>query len=201
MLKKIKEYLNKREEAKFKANMTDAKIYSERLRKLYPDLDIDWDYSEEKYDKYGNVYRDKEIIAIVSCSDYCIDNDKAIKQFVKNGGILIWINDFDMYKKVKYLKKKNIDYLLIQDKSELGYNNKNMNIFDSESENDLYGEPEIECKEFVKNGGLIIYLNDKNLDKKIEILDEKGIPFMLVSEERYLEFNNENRRIDWQKEL
>lgn len=100
-----------------------------------------------------------------------------------------------------YIKKKNIDYLLIQDKSELGYNNKNMNIFDSESEHDLYGEPEIECKEFVKNGGLIIYLNDKNLDKKIEILDEKGIPFMLVSEERYLEFNNENRRIDWQKEL
>ena len=35
MFKKIKEYLNKREEAKFKANMTDAKIYSERLRKLY----------------------------------------------------------------------------------------------------------------------------------------------------------------------
>ena len=201
MLKKIKEYFNKRKEAKFKADMTDAKIYSERLRKLYPDLDIDWDYSEEKYDEYGNAYRDKEIIAIVACSDYCIDDDKAIKQFVENGGILIWINDFDMYKKVKYLKKKNIDYLLIQDKSELRYNNKNMNIFDSESENDLYGEPEIECKEFVENGGLIIYLNDKNRDKKIEILDKKGIPFMLVSEERYLEFNNENRRIDWQKEL
>lgn len=134
MFKKIKEYLNKREEAKFKANMTDAKIYSERLRKLYPDLDIDWDYSEEKYDEYGNAYRDKEIIAIVACSDYCIDDDKAIKQFVKNGG-------------------------------------------------------------------LIIYLDDKNRDKKIEILDKKGIPFMLVSEECYLEFNNENRRIDWQKEL
>lgn len=125
MFKKLKEYLDKKEEAKFKADMTDAKIYSERLRKLYPDLDIDWDYSEEKYDEYGNVYRDKEIIAIVACSDYRIDDDKAIKQFVKNGGVLIWINDFDMYKKVKYLKKKNIDYLLIQDKNELGYNDEN----------------------------------------------------------------------------
>lgn len=110
--------------------------------------------------------------------------------------------------KEKYLERHNIKYVItdnIKDLQynikELGYNNKNMNIFDSESENDLYGEPEIECKEFVKNGGLIIYLDDKNRDKKIEILDGKGIPFILVSEERYLEFNNENRRIDWQKEL
>lgn len=53
-----------------------------------------------------------------------IGNSLKIKEFIKEGGIILLINDSNLYKKVKYLEKKGIRYLITEDEDELKYNTK-----------------------------------------------------------------------------
>lgn len=50
------------------------------------------------------------------------DDDKALKEFVKKGGVILDIDDEHLRRKVKYCKKTHIQYIITTDIKELLYN-------------------------------------------------------------------------------
>ena len=119
MIKRIKEWIatnrklkDKKKEREFKEKLDDAYLYSCRLDKLQPNAAINW-----QYNKNG----EKEIVSMTSWG-YIFPESEAIKYFIERGGIILHKDDEWLYKKVKWLNKHNIEYLITEDKEELEYN-------------------------------------------------------------------------------
>lgn len=114
MFKRIKEYFDKRAEKIFKATLTEEQLEFDRLSNLYG---------------FDNI----TIITMCSFVEPCKtlyslspsvkqDDDKALKLFVKNGGVILHIDDENLRKKVKHCQKHQIQYIITTDIEELKYN-------------------------------------------------------------------------------
>ena len=57
----------------------------------------------------------------------CRASVKKIKEFAKHGGVILFIDDADLYKKEKYLEKHNIKYVITDNIKDLQYNIKELN--------------------------------------------------------------------------
>ena len=56
----------------------------------------------------------------------CSASAKKVKEFTKNGGVILFIDDVDLYKKVKYLDKHNIQYVITDNIKDLQCNIKEL---------------------------------------------------------------------------
>ena len=111
MIKKIREWLDKRAERKFKENINREYLTRLMINVLTPS---DWGIEIKQYTINKNKFVD-------------IYNFEALKRFVEEGGIILFIEDENLYKKVKYLNKRKIRYLITEDKQGIKYNKKEIN--------------------------------------------------------------------------
>ena len=114
MLQIIREFCYKMANKKFKSNLMDGAIESDRLSNLYG-----FDFMT--------------IITMVYCSPFYKTikklkesvkktTDKALKSFVKNGGVILHIDDEHLRRKVNYCKKTQTKYIITHDIKECEYN-------------------------------------------------------------------------------
>lgn len=56
----------------------------------------------------------------------CKASVKKIKEFAKHDGVILFIDDADLYKKEKYLERHNIKYVITDNIKDLQYNTKEL---------------------------------------------------------------------------
>lgn len=106
MIQKIKEWLDKRKEREFRDSLDRKYLTRSMFNALIPqDWGIDIKYYTTDNNKFVKIY-----------------NFEALKRFIEEGGIVLYINDSNLYKKVKWLNKHNIRYLITEDKRAIKYN-------------------------------------------------------------------------------
>ena len=113
MIKKIKKWLDKKAEEEFREKLSGEYLLNLCLYYL---RDGDEFLSVSMLDTI-EIKHNKKML-------FKIGNSLKIKEFIKEGGIILLINDSNLYKKVKYLEKKGIRYLITEDEDELRYNTK-----------------------------------------------------------------------------
>lgn len=117
MIKKIKKWIatnrklrDERKEREFKSSLNKEYLMRSMLNALIPQ---DWGI-EIKYYTIGN----NNFIEIY--------NFEALKRFVEEDGIILYKDDGQLYKKVKWLNKHNIKYLITEDKRGIEYNTREL---------------------------------------------------------------------------
>lgn len=114
MLQIIREFFYQMANKKFKSNLMDGAIESDRLSNLYG-----FDFKTILQMVY--IFpQDKTIIKLkeaVKKTKY-----QALKSFVKKGGVILHIDDEHLRRKVKHCEKMHIQYILTHDITECEYN-------------------------------------------------------------------------------
>ena len=122
MIKKIREWLDKRAERKFKEKLTYTNLYllywqyiCNILEPALLPMPLDLIISIKLKDKLPKEFQIK--------SSFSIDDKIFLKRFIEENGIILYINDDNLYVKTRKLEKKNIKYIITENIREFEYVN------------------------------------------------------------------------------
>lgn len=148
MIKRIREWLDRKREDKL----------------------LSWIASHDiRYEKYKYFYGDyaKEYLRL-----NIIDIDNRLESFIETKCVLIYAYDKNIYKKVKECEERNQKYLFVENKWETKLNNlirANINYYEThcwlKSFNDKLFKEFIE--QFINKGGKFLYCKDDDILKQI----------------------------------
>ena len=117
MIKRIKNWLatnrklrDEKKEREFKGSLNKEYLMRSMFNALIPQ---DWGIEIKYYTIDNNNFIE-------------IYNFEALKRFIEEGGIILYKDDEQLYKKVRWLNKHNIKYLITEDERGIEYNTKEL---------------------------------------------------------------------------